>query len=521
VGSEGQPVPDLEVDVQATRPSVKAASKATKNSLRIKVIYGVKINIEPNETIALNNLLDCILFFAPGKKNMTIHFISIGGSVMHQLAIALQQKGHLITGSDDEIFEPARTNLQVRGLLPPAIGWFESNIHAGLDAVILGMHARADNPELQMARSLGLPVYSFPEYIHRESLQKKRVVVGGSHGKTTTTGIIMHVLKHRNIAFDYLVGARLDGFEHSVQLTNAPVLVCEGDEYPASAVEKRPKFHFLFPHVAILTGIAWDHINVFPTFDLYLEQFQIFIEKIEPGGVLIYNQQDECLQQLVNESARTDLRFQPYSVPEHRIQHGRTRVLWPEAEADLQVFGQHNLLNIEAARLAAAELGISTEQFAESISDFRGAARRLEMLFQNDECICYRDFAHAPSKVKATLAAVREQYPGRRLIVLLELHTYSSLNAQFLPQYAHALDAADVAAVYFSRHALDLKRMPMLQEETINAGFGRADLEVFGEPASLQQWLKQLALGNSVVLLMSSGSFDETDFIECLHRPAP
>jgi UDP-N-acetylmuramate: L-alanyl-gamma-D-glutamyl-meso-diaminopimelate ligase len=362
-------------------------------------------------------------------------------------------------------------------------------------------------------------VYSFPEYIYQESKQKQRIVVGGSHGKTTTTSMIMHVLRHQLQVFDYLVGARLEGFEQSVQLTAAPILVCEGDEYPASAVERRPKFHFLFPHVAIITGIAWDHINVFPTYDNYVEQFQIYINKIEPGGVLIYNEQDEEVRKLVAVQTRTDIRFQPYGVPAYHIANGKTQVQWPEASATLLVFGEHNLLNMEAARLAVAEVGVGTAAFAEAISSFSGAARRLELLFENGDTICYRDFAHAPSKVRATIQAVRQRYPQRRLIALLELHTYSSLNAAFMPHYAHTLDAADTAAVYYSHHAMAIKRMPELPAAVVHRGFARTDLVVMNEKEQLLQWLQQLNLHNSVVLLMSSGNYDGLD-MKALLQPA-
>ncbi|WP_416438896.1 UDP-N-acetylmuramate--L-alanine ligase [Phnomibacter sp. MR] len=445
---------------------------------------------------------------------MTIHFISIGGSVMHQLALALHHKGYTITGSDDEIFEPAKNNLAAAGLLPAQIGWFESNIHSGLDAVILGMHARADNPELLKAQALGIPVYSFPEYIFQESKTKQRIVVGGSHGKTTTTSMIMHALQQSGLAFDYLVGAKLPGFSQSVQVTNAPIIVCEGDEYPASVVEKRPKFHFLFPHVAILTGIAWDHINVFPTFDFYLEQFSIFIQKIEPGGVLIYNQTDETLHALVQANLRSDIRFIPYGVPAHRIDNGATVVLWPGAETAIKVFGNHNLLNMEAARLACAEAGVSTEQFAAAIGSFTGASKRLEVLLQNEHTTVYRDFAHAPSKVKATIDAVKQQFPNRKLIALLELHTYSSLNADFMPHYQQALDAADEAAVYYSQHALEIKKMPPLDKQVVANGFAKPGLQVLNDARALQQWMEQLQVNDASVLLMSSGTFEGINLLE-------
>ncbi len=310
---------------------------------------------------------------------MNIHFIAIGGSVMHQLAIALRRKGYTVTGSDDEIFEPARTNLEKEGLLPAAVGWYPEKIHASLNAVILGMHAKADNPELLRASELSLPIYSFPEYIYQESRDKTRVVVGGSHGKTTTTAMIMNVLRSAGLDFDYLVGARLEGFSQSVNITRAPLIVCEGDEYPASTLEKRPKFHFLFPHIAVLTGIAWDHINVFPSFDIYLEQFRIFLNKIEPGGVLIYNQTDTVLARLVEEH-QAPLRKIGYGIPVHRIENGITVVTLEEQTGALKVFGEHNLLNLHAAFLVTKELGVETADFLKGMASFSGAAKRLELL---------------------------------------------------------------------------------------------------------------------------------------------
>ncbi|NII28276.1 peptidoglycan synthetase [Pseudoflavitalea sp. X16] len=444
---------------------------------------------------------------------MKVHFIAIGGSVMHQLALALSRKGYIVTGSDDEIFEPARSNLAHAGLLPEADGWFPEKITPGIDAIILGMHAKGDNPELQRARELGLKIYSFPEYIYQESQQKTRVVVGGSHGKTTTTSMIMHVLKNTGKAFDYLVGARLEGFDQSVNITNAPVIVCEGDEYPASALEKRPKFHFLFPHIAILTGIAWDHINVFPTFGFYLEQFIIFIHKIEPGGLLIYNDTDPVLKKLVEDNKRDDIRYQPYNVPAHTIQQGITSVAIGEHTGTLQVFGDHNLMNLYAAWFACRELGVTEAAFVQAIASFTGAAKRLELLAKNDHTIVYRDFAHAPSKVKATMEAVRQQYPGRRLIALLELHTYSSLNEQFMKEYKGAMDKADAAAVFYSGHALELKRMPPLPKEKVVEGFGKKDLAVLNQKEELVQWLQSQAYQNANLLLMSSGNYDGIDML--------
>lgn len=444
---------------------------------------------------------------------MKVHFIAIGGSVMHQLALALHKKGYTITGSDDEIFEPASSNLAKAGLLPATMGWDPDRITPDLDAVILGMHAKQDNPELQKAISLERRIYSFPEYIYQESVNKTRVVVGGSHGKTTTTSMIMHVLKQNDRDFDYLVGARLDGFDQSVNITNAPVIVCEGDEYPASVIEKRPKFHFLFPHIAILTGIAWDHINVFPTFENYLEQFIIFIQKIEPGGLLIYNDTDPVLKKLVLDHQRPDLRYQPYGIPEHRIAHGVTTLRIGQEEDLLNVFGDHNLLNLHAAWYACAELGISEAAFVHAVASFTGAAKRLEIVAVGSESVVFRDFAHAPSKVKATINAVKQQFPNRKLIAVLELHTYSSLNATFMEEYRGAMDKADEAVVFYSTHALELKRLPPLSPEVVQQGFGKPGLQVLNNKDALMDWLRSQSYQNANLLLMSSGNYDGADML--------
>ena len=444
---------------------------------------------------------------------MRVHFISIGGSVMHQLAIALHKKGYQVTGTDDEIFEPARSNLEKEGLLPNQIGWQPSLITSEIDAIILGMHAKSDNPELLKAQELGLTIYSFPEYIFHESRDKKRVVVGGSHGKTTTTAMIMHVLKQLNRDFDYLVGARLEGFSQSVNITNAPVIICEGDEYPASALERKPKFHFLFPHVAILTGIAWDHINVFPTFPFYLEQFVIFINKIEIGGVLIYNASDPVLKELVEANLRSDIRYQPYGVPAHMIQDGKTTVTIEGITGQLKVFGNHNLMNLNAAFLACRELGVSVSDFIQAIASFTGAAKRLELLSSNQSTNVYRDFAHAPSKVKATIEAVKQQYPDRQLIAVLELHTYSSLNEEFMKQYNGALDKADQAIVFYSKHALELKRMPDLPAEKVIEGFQKKGLLVMNAKEALHDWLQKQTYTQTNLVLMSSGNYDGLDML--------
>lgn len=439
---------------------------------------------------------------------MRIHFISIGGSVMHQLAIALKNKGYFVTGSDDEIFEPAATNLRNAALLPSKIGWDPDKITADLDAVILGMHAKQDNPELLKAVELKLKIFSFPEYIFHESRDKKRVAVGGSHGKTTTTAMIMHVLKYANFNFDYLVGARLDGFSQSVNITDAPLIICEADEYPASVIEKRPKFHFLFPHIAVLTGIAWDHINVFPTFDFYLAQFVIFINKIEPEGVLIYNETDEILKKLVTENHRKDIRYIPYHLPQHFIENGITEVMIGKEKTGLRVFGNHNLLNLQAAYFVCKELKVDDALFAKAIATFAGASRRLELIASDDGYHIYRDFAHAPSKVKASIDAVKQQFPDRKLIAVLELHTFSSLNKDFMKEYKGSMDVADEAIVFYSPHALQLKRMQPLDPEIVKDGFQKKDLKVITDRKELEAQLSKNVLSNSNFLFMSSGNYD-------------
>lgn len=449
-----------------------------------------------------------------------IHFIAIGGSVMHQLAIAMHNMGFQVSGSDDEIFEPARSELAKRGLLPPDLGWFPVKITADLSCVILGMHARPENPELKRAQELGLQVLSFPEFIFTQTRNKQRIVVAGSHGKTTTTAMIMHVLKSISLEFDYLVGARLNGFETSVKISQAPLFVCEGDEYPASAVNKKPKFLFYHPDIAILTGIAWDHINVFPTFETYTEQFAEFLNSLKPGAVLIFNQTDPILAELVRQKG-THLQQIPYKGLDYSIQSNMTEVHLNGKSMELKIFGKHNMLNLNAAWFVCQLLGISERQFLEAIRSFAGASKRLEEVYQQNNSGCFRDFAHAPSKVLASVQAVKAQYPGRKLIGVLELHTYSSLNATFLPEYRHTLDACDIACVYYSKHALEIKHMPDLNASDIRSSFGREDLQVFSTPETFQDFLKTQNFAYTNLLLMSSGNFDNLSqefILDCINR---
>lgn len=447
---------------------------------------------------------------------MRIHFIAIGGSVMHQLAIALTIKGYTITGSDDEIFEPAAANLKKAGIFPKKEGWYPEKIDEDIEAVILGMHAKQDNPELLKALNIGLKVYSFPEYIYQESKNKKRVAIGGSHGKTTTTAMIMHVLRYAKTDFDYLVGARLEGFEQSVKVTNADLIICEADEYPASTIEKRPKFHFLFPHIAVITGIAWDHINVFPTFDFYLEQFVIFINKIEKNGVLIFNETDPVLKNLVANNLRKDIKYIPYTLPSFSIENGNTSVMIENEKTRIKVFGNHNLLNMEAAYHVCKELKIDGPIFAKGIADFTGASKRLELLADSGDTNVYRDFAHAPSKVMASVNALKQQFPGRKLIAILELHTFSSLNEKFMNEYYGSLGNADEAIVFYSNHALELKRMPPLDPNIVLKGFGKPGLEVINDRSELERMLAKYEKGNKNFLFMSSGNYDGINILEVL-----
>lgn len=427
---------------------------------------------------------------------------------MHNLAIALCQKGITVTGSDDEIFDPAKSRLEKYGLLPAEEGWHPERITPDLDAVVLGMHARIDNPELLRAQELGLKIYSYPEYLYEQSKDKLRIVIGGSHGKTTTTAMILHVLAHCGIEADYMVGAQLKGFDVMVRLSHtAKVMVIEGDEYLTSPIDRRPKFHLYHPNVGIITGIEWDHINVFPTFDIYREQFAKFIDLIEPDGTLIYCDEDPEVHGVAMENRRTDIQKLPYVCPEHKVVDGVTEI----GSTKLCIFGHHNLLNLTAARLACRQVGVTDEQFDEAIATFEGASKRLELVKKSDTCAVYKDFAHAPSKLRATIHAMREQYPDRRLVACMELHTFSSLTQEFLQQYAHSMDEANVRYVYFSQHALQLKKLPPLNPNEVRRAFG-GDVEVFTDSAAMVAKVKAMEWQNANLLMMSSGNFDGIDF---------
>jgi len=443
---------------------------------------------------------------------MKIHFIAIGGSAMHNLALALHHKGHNVSGSDDTIFEPSKTRLKNAGLLPEKLGWFPEKINANIDAIIVGMHAKEDNPELLKAQELQLKIYSYPEFLYQQSKDKTRVVIGGSHGKTTITAMILHVMKYFNINVDYMIGAKLDGFETMVHLTQEnDFIVLEGDEYLSSPIDKRPKFHLYKPNIALLSGIAWDHINVFPTYENYLEQFELFIKKITNGGILVYNQEDEELTQLVKNTTNP-IRKIPYQTPEHYfVKNEITYLSTPEGDMPIKVFGKHNLNNLMGAKWVCQQMGVDEMDFFEAIASFKGASMRLEKISENENRTIFKDFAHSPSKVQATTQAVREQYPNSVLIACLELHTYSSLTVEFLKEYQFTLDNADITVVFYSPESLKIKHLQPITKEQIEKSFNRNDLIIFTQPKLFEDYLYSLNLKNTVLLLMSSGNYGGLD----------
>jgi UDP-N-acetylmuramate: L-alanyl-gamma-D-glutamyl-meso-diaminopimelate ligase len=438
---------------------------------------------------------------------MNIHFIAIGGSAMHNLAIALHNGGHSITGSDDQIFEPSRGRLALKGLLPQVEGWYPEKIHEGLDAIILGMHAREDNPELARAQELELPIFSYPEFLYEISKSMTRVVIAGSHGKTTTTAMVLHVMNHVGQPTNYMVGAQLEGFDCMVELeSGSEFMVMEGDEYLSSPIDRRPKFHLYRPNITVITGIAWDHINVFPTFESYVDQFRKYLETIEPGGALIYNERDLELVKLVEETSAPVKTFS-YNLPRFEILDGQTFIETEEGMMPLQIFGEHNLSNLEAARWICLEMGVQEDAFYDAILSFTGAQNRMEVFKSGDQAKVFRDFAHAPSKVEASVKALKEQFGTVRAV--LELHTFSSLNPEFLPQYQGTMDAADEAWVYFSPNAVAHKKLPALSKADVAAAFGPG-VRVFDSSESLQLALENPA-NIKAMALMSSGNFGGID----------
>lgn len=443
------------------------------------------------------------------------HFIAIGGAAMHNLALALHNQGHTVTGSDDEIFEPSRGRLKKAGLLPETEGWHPEKLTEDLDGVILGMHAKEDNPELKRAQELGLKIFSYPEFLYNHAKDKKRIVIGGSHGKTTTTAMVLHVLNKQNIKTDYMVGAQLKGFDTMVSLSDdAEMMVLEGDEYLTSPIDRRPKFHLYKPDIAVITGIAWDHMNVFPTFDNYLEQFREYIRLIEPQGKLIYCELDEDVQKVVGEVQRNGIEYIPYGLPDYAQDEKGLSILYQDKRFPMMVFGKHNLMNMQAARHICESVGVTTDEFYRSMESFSGASGRLETLHNAESTTIFRDFAHAPSKLKATINAVKEKDPNRRLIAVMELHTFSSLNKDFLPHYKDSMKEADSKVVFYTPHTLQMKRLPELSKQEVKEFFGSDDLEVITDSKELQQFLKNQNYQNTNLLLMSSGNFGGMDLEE-------
>ena len=432
---------------------------------------------------------------------MRIHFIAIGGAAMHNLAMAVATKaGYVVTGSDDEIFDPARTHLQEAGLLPEEMGWHPEKITSDIDAIILGMHAREDNPELVRARELGIKIYSFPEYLYEQTKDKIRIVVGGSHGKTSTTSMILYVLQRLGIEADYMVGAQIEGFERMVRLSDtAKYAVFEGDEYLTSPLDLRSKFLWYHPHVAILTGIAWDHINVFPTFDGYVDTFRKFVDGIEENGTFIYYKHDTNLCEIASQ-ARPDIKQLPYEAY--------------QGDVDMKIFGKHNMENLQAAALACEQIGVKSEDFYRTIATFTGASNRLELIDEIGTNVAYKDFAHSPSKLRATVNAVRERYPEKQLVAAMELHTFSSLMADFLPQYDGCMAQADVALVYFNPKVIEHKRLTPITAEEVRKAFGTENVEVFTDSQLLQERLRSLTYENTALLMMTSGTFDGVNIPE-------
>ena len=445
---------------------------------------------------------------------MRTHFIAIGGSAMHNLALALHNKGYKVTGSDDAIFEPSKTRLEKKGILPLEMGWFPEKITADIEAVILGMHAKSDNPELLRAQQLGLKIYSYPEFLYEQSRNKTRVVIGGSHGKTTITSMILHVMHFHDIKVDYMVGAQLEGFDTMVHLTEEnDFIVLEGDEYLSSPMDRRPKFHLYQPNIALISGIAWDHINVFPTYENYVEQFETFIKLIINGGILIYNEDDAEVKR-VAEAATNPVRKIGYHTPDYTVKDGITLLKTPEGDMPIEVFGAHNLNNLAGAKWICQNMGVDEADFYEAIASFKGASKRLEKIAENKNKVAYKDFAHSPSKVAATTQAVKEQYPDRTVIACLELHTYSSLNAEFLKEYEGSLKYADVAVVFYSPDAVKIKQLEEVTYEQIATAFNREDLIIYTNPADFKTYLFNLNLDNSALLLMSSGNYGGLNFDE-------
>ena len=439
-------------------------------------------------------------------ENSKIHFIAIGGSVMHSLALALHQVGFEVTGSDDMIFEPSKSRLKACNLLPPEIGWVPDRIHPDLDAVILGMHAKADNPELARARELNLPVYSYPEFIYQQYIDKQRIVIAGSHGKTTITSMIIHVLNYWKKPFDFVVGALVEGFENTVKLSDAPIIIIEGDEYLTSTLDKTPKFLKYHHHIGLVSGVAWDHINVFPTIDEYVKQFDLFADATPKAGSLVYCEEDD-LATVICGKQRPDVTSIPYQEHPSTISNGDTYLITDNGQVPVKVFGKHNMQNFSGAKEVLLKLGITEEQFYQAIPTFKGARNRLELVNQNNETAVFKDYAHAPSKLAATTKALKEQFPNRALVACIELHTYSSLNKTFLDQYGDSFESADIPIVYYNPEIIANKNLEPISKDEVKVAFNRKDLMVFDDINELERFLLDQDWNGKNLLMMSSGNY--------------
>lgn len=446
-----------------------------------------------------------------------IHFICVGDSAMYDLALNLQEQGYLITGSDNEIYELSSSTLEQRGLLPAAMGWFPEKITANLTAVIVGMRVRKDNPELLKAQELGLSIFSHPEYVYELSRQKQRVVITGSHGKTTITSIILHVLNYHKREFDYLVGAQPDGFATMTKLTpNAPIIIIEGDEYASSPIDPQPDFLHYKPHIALISGIAWDHVNIYPTWEEYVDQFEHLAEAMPKAGVLIFDESDDMLD-VIGQKERPDITKVPYESHPHTIVDGQTFLITKEkAPVPVRIFGEHNMKNIAGAMTVLDVIGITDEQFYQAIPSFKGAEYRLEKVVQRNNRILFRDFAYAPSKVRATTEAVRNQFPDKRVMAIVELHTFSSLNKKFLSQYKGTLDSANIAGVYIDADVLISQQQSHIRPTDFTNAFGRTDLRVLTSPTEMNEFIKNSHDRTDIFLLMSSSNFDNLDLSKLL-----
>ncbi len=442
-----------------------------------------------------------------------IHLIAVGGSIMHNLALALHQNGHVVTGSDDEIYDPAKSRLAGAGLIPEQMGWDTGRITADIDMVILGMHAKDDNPELARARELDLRILSFPEFMYEHSRNKQRIVIAGSHGKTTITSMVMHVMKEMGRDFDYMVGAQVQGFDTMVRLSDeAPVIILEGDEYLTSTIDRRPKFLVYKPHICLISGIAWDHINVFPTLREYTRQFELLVRSMPKAGVIVFNDEDRLVKKIVRQNYDKESQYLlPYKTPESRIRGGKFEVRMKGIRKEMNVIGKHNLSNIAGAWEVCSQLSVGQPEFLDTISQFRGAANRLEKIYEDESNIIFKDFAHSPSKVMATVEAIRELFGKRNIIACLELHTFSSLNKKFLKQYRKTLKSIRQKVVFVNQHTLKMKKYPPITRAELVEAFDDDAIEYAMSAEDLVNFVRRMKKGKNVLLMMSSGNFADLD----------